>query len=150
METSNLGQNQNVPIITPQPAAPKRLRTARWLTLAVLLFLVGGGSVYWLIRDNNRLVEAAPSATVEISSNGFEPQTIKVKRGQTVMWLNSDSRPHQIASDPYPTNETLPSLNSEEPLAEGESYTATLDETGTFTYHDELNPVGPKATIIVE
>jgi plastocyanin len=149
MQTSNFGPNQNVPVITP-PVVPRKRRMARWLTLAALVLFVGGGSVLWLVRDNSTVVEAAPSATVEITRDGFVPQTIKVKKGQTIVWVNADTAPHQVASDPYPTNEALPILNSEEPLAEGESFAAVLEEAGIFTYHDELNPMGPRATIIVE
>lgn len=149
METSNLNQNQGVPVVTPQPTQRRR-RMARWLTLAAVVLLVGGGSVFWLVRDSNEVVEAAPAATVEITADGFSPQTIKVKKGQSIMWVNKDTKPHQVASDPYPTNDALPELNSDEPLAEGESYSATLENAGTFTYHDNLDPVSHQATVIVE
>lgn len=147
METSN--QTQGVPIITPQ-TGPRRRHIGRWLTLAALILVVGGGSVFWLVRDNNKVAEAAPSATVEITATGFEPQTIKISKGQSITWINKDASPHQVASDPYPSNDALPSLNSDEPLAEGESYSSTFEETGTFTYHDNVNPAGPKATVLVE
>lgn len=149
MEIPNLNQNQGVPIVTPPPA-PRPRRLTRWLTLAVAVFIVGSGSIFWLIRDNNRTVEAAPSATVEITATGFVPQTIKVKKGQGVMWINQDTASHQIASDPYPMNDILPTLNSAEPLAGGESYSAVFEESGTFTYHDNLDPIGYQAIVIVE
>lgn len=149
MQTSNLNQNQGLPVVTPQ-SPPRRRRIARWLTLAALVLLVGGGSVFWLIRDNSDVAEAAPAATVEITADGFSPQTIKVKKGQSVVWVNKDTTPHQVASDPYPSGDVLPELNSGEPLAEGESYSAMLENAGTFTYHDHLDPVGHQATVIVE
>lgn len=149
METSDSNQN-NVPIITPQPSAPKRRRMARWLTLAIAAFVIGGGAIWWLARDNDKIVQAAPAASVEITADGFVPQTIRVKKGDTITWTNKDTQPHQTASDPYPANDGQVVLNSQEALAEGESYTATFENIGTFTYHDELNPTGFKATVIVE
>lgn len=148
MQTSDSNQN-NVSIVTPQ-ATPRRRRIGKWLSLAVVVLVLGGGSVWWLLRDDSRTVEAEATATVEITAEGFIPETVKIKKGETITWINKDTQPHQTASDPHPTNDGLEELNSEEPLAEGESYTATFEEAGTFTYHDELNPTGIKATVVVE
>jgi plastocyanin len=150
MESTNPNQNQPVQVIAPQPARPHKRRFAKWLTLAALIFVVGGASVLWLVRDNATEVEAAPAATVQITPTGFVPQTIKVKKGEVVTWVNADTKPHQVASDPHPSDDGLDTLNSDEPLAEGESYTATFEESGTFTYHDEADPIGFTATVVVE
>jgi plastocyanin len=147
METSD--NQKNVPIITPQSSAPKRRRMARWLTLAIAVFLIGGGTVWWLVRDN-KVAQAVPSATVGITTDGFVPQTIRIKKGSMITWTNNDAQAHQTASDPYPTNDAQTVINSKEALSRGDSYTATFENTGTFTYHDEMNPTGFKGTIVVE
>ncbi len=98
----------------------------------------------------NNTTKALAAAEVAITANGFSPATIKVKKGQTVTWINRDEKAHQVESDPYPTAETLPDLKSEAPTEKGQSYSFTFEQTGTFTYHDRLNPIKLKGTVIVE
>jgi plastocyanin len=94
-------------------------------------------------------VEVSTPALVEISKDGFVPATISVKKGQVVVWTNNDQKPHQVATDPYPSNDTVAGLLSD-PLTTGDSFSFTFDQTGTFTYHDNLNPLKLKGTIVVE
>ena len=142
--------NPSIQVITPGKKTTPRRRIARWLTFAVVIFVIGGAASFWLVKNNNEAAIAESVATVEITGSGFVPQTIRVKKGESIQWVNADTKPHQVVSDPYPSGDTLPDLNSSEPLTEGESYTRTFDQTGTFTYHDQLNPLEYKATIIVE
>jgi plastocyanin len=85
-----------------------------------------------------------------VSDTGFTPETVKIKKGQTVQWMNEDATPHQIASDPYPSHTLLPHLVAPEPLGQNESFNFTFEDSGTFTYHDDLNPADFKGTVIVE
>lgn len=144
MENSDLNQT-NTPNAVLQ-TAPKQRHSARWLTLVIAVLVAGGASAWWLM-DNDKQVQAAPNASVEITSEGFVPQTIRIKKGSTITWTNNDAQPHQTASDPKNVESAL---NSEEPLTQGDSYAATFDDAGTFTYHDELNPVSLRATVVVE
>jgi len=83
-------------------------------------------------------------ATVEITD------TISVKKGTVVTWNNKDSAPHWVASDPHPVHNQLPGFDSVRKIAAGESYPFTFEKTGTFTYHDHLNPLKFKGTVIVK
>lgn len=87
-------------------------------------------------------------AQVTITSSGFMPATIRVKVGQAVIWTNNDTQGHQVASDPYPTDNTLPGLNSEQKIEPGQSYSYIFKTADTYTYHDNLNP-SVKGTVIV-
>jgi plastocyanin len=88
-------------------------------------------------------------AQVEILKGSFSPTTLRIAKGDIVVWTNKDTSPHQIASDPYPSNDTVPGLLSDS-LAANESFSFTFDKTGTFTYHDNLNPLKLKGTVVVE
>jgi plastocyanin len=103
-------------------------------------------------NSNNSVASIAPlpSAQVNIQSNNFSPKTISVKVGQAVTWINNDASPHQIASDPYPTDNTLSALNSKSDLYTNDKYSYVFDKPGTYTYHDELNPFVFDGTIIVK
>lgn len=128
------------------------------LTIIVLAFL-GLGWFYYQNQAtlNQQLDQVMPQAQpveiksggeVKITRNSFLPATIEVKKGSALTWVNIDKKPHQIGSDPYPTNASLPSLVGE-PISLNESFTYIFEEVGKFTYHDALNPLKFHGTIIV-
>ena len=87
---------------------------------------------------------------VAITSSGFVPATITIKAGDTVTWTNQDSAQHQIATDPYPTEDALASFKAAVPTAQNLTYSYKFTKAGTYTYHDHLNPLKFKATVIVK
>lgn len=89
-------------------------------------------------------------AEVSIKSYGFEPKTIKIKVGQAVVWTNKDSKPHQVATDPYPGENGLPGFAAQGVSPKGEIFLYTFFAKGTFAYHDHLNPIAYKGVVIVE
>lgn len=91
-----------------------------------------------------------PETTVVITDKGFFPQTIRLKKGGTVSFINQDTQPHQIMSDPHPIHDLYPFLNTDEVLNNGESVAITFEKSGTFTYHDHLNPLKYKGIVMVE
>lgn len=72
------------------------------------------------------------SASVTIQNFAFSPGAVRVTKGATVTWTNRDSAPHQIdADEKFPSS---PVLN------QGQSYSYTFDETGTFSYYCAIHP----------
>jgi len=65
--------------------------------------------------------------SVEISNFAFNPSTLKVKKGTTVIWTNKDGTSHTVTSD---TNQF-----SSDFLGTGQSFRHTFDKTGSFQYH---------------
>lgn len=131
----------------------KRLLTILLIILAVLL------TAGWFINQQGIFFQKTqpatpqgqlPAAQVNITAQGFVPQTILVKKGSSVNWTNRDNKPHQIASDPHPTHSLLLTLGKGKLLPAGSSFTLTFDRTGTFTYHDEQNPLKFKGVVIVK
>ena len=60
--------------------------------------------------------------------------------------MNQDGDAHELGADePNPS-----ALNSEELLEQGDTYSVTFEEAGTFHYHDTADPVNKQGTIIVE
>src|SRR5688572_22537227 len=57
--------------------------------------------------------EAMSETTVNITSSGFTPKTITINVGESVIWMNSDSAPHNVNSDPHPTHTANAFLNLE-------------------------------------
>jgi len=79
---------------------------------------------------------------VDIKNFGFNPQELRIKRGDTVVWTNRDSVGHTITSDSG--NE----LGSPQ-IAQNQEYRHTFTQLGTFNYHCAVHPP-MKAKVIVE
>lgn len=76
---------------------------------------------------------------VKITSVGFSPQTITIKAGDKVTWTNGDSANHTVNSSPHPIHTDNPFLNLGL-IKPGESKSVTFEKSGTYKYHDHLNP----------
>jgi len=115
------------------------------LTAAVFVYLLKQGGLFEQKAHN-----ISGQAVVQITAAGFSPSSIKVNKGTQVTFTNTDQALHRVASDPYPTHTGLAGFDSVEPLATEESYSYVFEEEGTFTFHDHLNPLKFKGTVIVE
>lgn len=80
----------------------------------------------------------APSTnTITITSMGVSPKNITVARGTQVTFVNSDSRTHEMNSNPHPSHEDCPEINQVGFLSAGQSkLTGNLNTARTCGYHD--------------
>ncbi|MEK9184849.1 MAG: hypothetical protein AAB866_01640 [Patescibacteria group bacterium] len=95
--------------------------------------------------------------TIEILSSGFSPSTLTINSGDVVTWTNRDSySSHWPASAIHPAHSVYPEtggcigskFDACQGLSNGETYSFTFNEKGTWKYHDHLNP-SETGTIIV-
>ena len=79
-----------------------------------------------------------PTTTITITSAGVSPKSITVARGTQVTFVNSDSRPHDMASDPHPTHGSCPEIeNGVGFMTAGQTkQTGNLNTARTCSYHD--------------
>ena len=83
--------------------------------------------------------EAIPvgGTTITITSAGASPKNLLVSPGTQVTFVNNDSRPHTMNSDPHPEHGDCPAVNSVGFLAPGQSkQTGNLNAARTCGYHD--------------
>ena len=94
------------------------------------------------------------AATITISNNAVSPKNVTVTRGSQVLFVNNDSRPHNMASDPHPDHTDCPEINQVGVLNPGQSR-----QTGNMTtnravcgFHDHDNPtvVGLQGSITIQ
>lgn len=119
-----------------------------WLIIAAV-FLAAVTTLYIVASRQSEQRQGVEAMQVSITSEGFNPSTALIKPGTTVRWTNLDQQPHWVASNPHPEHDGLPGLDAGEPIGPDNTYTYTFNETGTFGYHDHLNPE-LNGTIIVE
>lgn len=143
--------------------------TKNWTIIAVILVLVLVGLGYILSKRGqvnppptatpevvvspSSSISPSPTATisatiVKITSTGFSPQTVTIKAGDSVTWMNDDTAMHNVSSAPHPTHTAYPPLNLGN-IAPGSSKSLTFPTAGTYKYHDHLNP-SLTGSVIVE
>ncbi len=101
-------------------------------------------------KKHPTLSNTQASANVTITKSGFSPAVIKVSVGTRVIWTNGDVNPHQVAADPYPKDNSIPGFNSHVVLLPNDTFGFDFSRAGTYTYHDERNPLKFNGTVIVK
>jgi plastocyanin len=86
---------------------------------------------------------------VSITDDGFDPSTLTVSSGTKVTFENESSDDSWPASDAHPTHQLYPGFDAKKPLLPGDSYSFTFTKTGSWGYHNHLEP-DVTGTIVVE
>jgi plastocyanin len=109
-------------------------------------FAIVAGVLVLTVAGAGLLASASPVAAasqhqLQISGFAFQPSSVTVEVGDSVVWTNMDDAPHTVTAE----SAAFDSGN----IDEGASYAFTLVEPGTYTYrcdyHSEM-----RATIVVE
>jgi plastocyanin len=80
--------------------------------------------------------------TITISSSGVvSPRELAVSPGARVLFVNNDSRRHDMTSDPHPDHSDCPEINQVGVLNTGQSReTGNLVAVRSCGFHDHDNP----------
>ena len=81
-------------------------------------------------------------ATITIGANGaVSPSQVTITAGQSVTFVNNDSRTHDMSSDPHPTHTDCPQMNAVSTLSPGQTkLTNAFTVVRTCGFHDHNNP----------
>jgi plastocyanin len=79
---------------------------------------------------------------ITIGTNGrVSPADLTVPPGTRVLFVNNDSRPHEMTSDAHPDHLDCPPINAVGLLSAGQSReTGNLVTLRTCGFHDHINP----------
>ena len=79
--------------------------------------------------------------TITITATAAAPPVLSVAPGTRVLFVNSDSRAHNMTSDPHPEHDRCPEINTVGLLAPGQRReTGNLNTIRTCGFHDHDNP----------
>jgi plastocyanin len=97
--------------------------------------------------DNTTNIEtpsgvSAQTYNIEISSSAFNPSSLTINAGDTVIWTNQDSFSHTVTSD---SGSELKSSS----FSSGGTYNHIFTTAGTYDYHCAIHTM-MKGTIIVQ
>ena len=71
---------------------------------------------------------------------GYEPRSLVIKKGETVVFATAREGHHWPASNLHPTHDIYPTFDPQEPIAPDETWAFTFEEVGRWTFHDHLAP----------
>lgn len=78
--------------------------------------------------------------TIIIWEDGrFMPPAVKIKKGDTMTWINKSKSPSWPASGIHPTHQLYAGFDAKHGITPNESFSFTFNKTGTWSYHDHLN-----------
>lgn len=75
---------------------------------------------------------------ITLTSSGFSPNQITIKKGTTVVWTNNSGKVAAVNSGPHPIHSSYAPLNLGN-FNDGQSLELTFNDAGTFGYHNHLN-----------
>ncbi|OGZ34255.1 MAG: hypothetical protein A2174_03585 [Candidatus Portnoybacteria bacterium RBG_13_41_18] len=113
------------------------------------MIIIGVGA-YLIIKQGGfqkKLPEKSEPPSVKIENFAFDPQSIRIKAGDILIWTNYDTAPHKILSDQSSAT-YLPDLVSDE-LSRLGQYGYKFNQPGTYNYYCSIHP-DMKGTVIVE
>ena len=97
--------------------------------------------------DNGKIEPVQPLSKqadfiIDITTVGFSPDNITIKKGDSIIWTNRDRADHQVATasgNNYPDNGPTVATNSCGVLRLGQSCKVTFTAAGTWSYYDKLD-----------
>ena len=101
----------------------------------------GGGSTPTSPTPSPAGGGSSSGTTITITSSGVSPQALNVPPGTRVLFVNNDSRSHDVSSNPHPEHTDCPEINQAGFLSPGQSrQTGNLNTVRTCGYHDHDDP----------
>ena len=94
-------------------------------------------------------VAESAAKTITYTDSGFSPTALTIKVGDTVVFKNNGGEDFWPASGPHPTHTNYPEFDAKKAISSGGSYSFTFTRTGSWKYHNHLNP-GSTGTITVQ
>lgn len=102
------------------------------------------------------------ATVITYTSSGFQPQSVTIEQGETVIWQSEASRPMWVATDQHPVHSQYAGSSLREHCSSGDqtsaafdqcssgsSFSFTFEKKGEWSYHNhEYSPHG--GTVVVE
>jgi plastocyanin len=91
-------------------------------------------------------------ATITITSAGVSPKSVTITAGSRVTFVNNDSRPHDMNSNPHPEHTDCPALNVGFISAGASGTSQNLTTVRSCGYHDHNQPdvTALQGTVIIQ
>lgn len=111
------------------------------------------------VSDDMSIDENSPKPTpitqsgevvIEMTSDGYIPDEIKITKGTKVTFKNSDTFYHWPASDLHPSHSQYADFDPRKTIEPGESWSFVFDKVGEWGMHDHISPYMIGKIFVVE
>jgi plastocyanin len=120
------------------------------LALAVAGCGLGGGGLFAPANPTGDDTGNPQVQDVSITDTGYNPSTVRIAVGDSVLWTNNGATDHTVTSG-NPGDPDAGSVFGSGPIAPGATFTFTFNVTGDFVYFSTSQPlVLRNAHVIVE
>lgn len=107
------------------------------LVLIILLIALFG---VFSLQKKTSLPESEKTYTVILTEKGFSPETINIRKGESVKFETKRGKLFWPASDLHPTHDIYPGFDPRQPIEHTSSWTFKFEKSGEWSYHDHLAP----------
>ncbi len=122
----------------------------QWLVIYLIIGALVYGVIYYFFLGKKSAspyqatasqtpAQTTSQSTITITPSGFQPSSLTVKAGETIVWSNQSGDIGNVSSSPHPTHTDYPPLNLGD-IAPGASASLVFPTAGTYKYHNHLNP----------
>ena len=92
----------------------------------------------------------AARTVVTYTDTGFGPNSIVVKAGTIVTFVNESGKAMWVGSDAHPTHLLLPGFDQKKSVGRGETYEYAFAKVGTWGYHNHTSPTDTGSVVVTE
>ena len=85
-------------------------------------------------------INVSKTIKVEMTSAGFSPKELTINAGDTIQFINKDTRDWWPASSKHPTHLVCPGFDSSKGMKPGETYSHKFPTAMECPMHDHLMP----------
>lgn len=107
-------------------------------TAAALVFVLSKNFVS--ISNSGTDTQKSGTTTILMGENDYVPNTLIVKKGTKVIFMNTTPAARWPASNLHPSHEIYPEFDPKEPVLPGKSWEFEFKKIGTWEMHDHLAP----------
>lgn len=86
---------------------------------------------------------------VSYESSGFKPDTIEIKRGTPVRFVNNSTKSLRVASTDTTNNPIFQAFSQPKTMGKGGIFEYTFNDVGTYYYTNQFNSAA-KGTVVVK
>lgn len=108
------------------------------IILLLLLLLVINAVVITLFFFSNQ--PKTKTFSVVLTKDGFQPETLTINKGDTVVFSTTAGRQFWPASNLHPSHDIYPAFDPQIPIEPDKTWSFTFAKEGTWQFHDHLAP----------
>ncbi len=88
--------------------------------------------------------------TITLTKDGFVPDTVTIKKGDTITFKTTTGNMFWPASNLHPSHLLYPEFDPKEPVQPDASWSFTFDKVGKWQFHDHLAPYFTGTITVIE